>query len=175
VLSLAGCGSGQRQDADAKGGSWKVIVEQWKFPKRQYLGTPTDFVLTVRNVDTEAIPQLIVTIAGLRTRVVQPSGASQIRPVWLTSDVDYAQFTAYNSALASSFNLGPLDAGAVKTYKVNLTPLRRGSHLVGYELAGDLYGKAKIYNSEDDSPAIATRRIAIDPTPQFDDKFFDDN
>jgi hypothetical protein len=174
VFSIAGCGASQRQDADAKSGTWKVIVEEWKFPKTQYLGTPTSFEIRVRNVDSEAIPQLILTIAGLKTRVSQPGAASQVRPVWLTSEVNYAQSTPYNSPLASSFDLGPLDAGDVATYKVKLTPLRRGSHRVGYSLAGDLFGKAKIVNNEDDSPAAEMRTIAIDPTPQFDEKFFDE-
>jgi hypothetical protein len=174
LLSLAGCGPNQRQDADAKSGTWKVIVEEWKFPKTQYLGTPTSFELRVRNTDSEAIPQLILTIAGLKTRVYQPGAASEVRPIWLTSEVNYAQSTAYNSPLATSFDLGPLEAGDVTTYTVKLTPLRRGSHEVGYSLAGDLFGNAKIVNNEDDSPAADARTIAIDATPQFDDKFFDE-
>lgn len=173
AIPLAGCGGGEPQDANAPSGSWSVVVEEWKFPKRQFLGTPTDFVLKVRNTDTTAIPQLIVTVEGLRMRVKQVGAASEIRPIWLTSEVDYAQTTPYNSALASSFNLGPLEAGAVKTYRLDLTPLRRGTHEVGYKLAGDLFGKAEIVNG-DDEPAADTRTVAIDPTPQFDDKFFDD-
>jgi hypothetical protein len=173
AIPLAGCGSGERQDANAPNGSWSVVVEEWKFPKRQFLGTPTDFVLKIRNTDTTAIPQLIVTVEGLRMRVKQVGAASEIRPIWLTSEVNYAQTTPYNSALASSFNLGTLPAGAVKTYTLDLTPLRRGTHEVGYKLAGDLFGKAEIFDGND-QPAADTRTVAIDPTPQFDDKFFDD-
>jgi hypothetical protein len=174
ALATSGCGAGKRQDADAKSGTWKVVIEQWKFPKTQYLGTPTSFTLKVRNVDTAAIPQLILTIDGLKTRVKQTGAASQIRPIWLISEDNYAQFTSYNSALATSYNLGQLDAGDVKTYTVKLTPLRRGSHKVSYELAGDLYGKAKVVDNATDEPAADSRTIAIDPTPQFDDSFFKD-
>lgn len=173
AIPFAGCGSSERQDANAPSGSWSVVVEEWKFPKRQFLGTPTDFVLKIRNTDTTAIPQLIVTVEGLRMRVKQVGAASEIRPIWLTSEVDYAQTTPYNSALASSFNLGTLAAGAVKTYTIDLTPLRRGTHEVGYKLAGDLFGKAKIYDGND-APAEDVRTVAIDATPQFDDEFFND-
>jgi hypothetical protein len=174
AIPLAGCGGGKEQSADAPSGTWTVLVEEWKFPKRQYLGTPTDFVLRIRNTDTREIPQLIVTIDGLRTRVEQVGAASEVRPIWLPQDVDYANVTPYNSTLASSFNMGPLAAGDVKTYKVTLSPLRRGDHKVGYSLAPDLFGDNKIVDS-DDQPAKDTRTVAIDPTPQFDDKFFEDN
>lgn len=173
AIPFAGCGSGEAQDANATNGSWSVEVEEWKFPKRQFLGTPTDFVLKIRNTDTTAIPQLILTIEGLRMRVKQVGAASEIRPIWLTSEVNYAQTTPYNSALSSSFNLGTLAAGATKTYKLDLTPLRRGSHEVGYKLAGDLFGKAEIFDAND-APATDTRTVAIDPTPQFDEEFFND-
>jgi hypothetical protein len=56
---------------------------------------------------------------------------------------------------------------------VNLTPLRRGNHKVSYSLAGDLFGKAEITDNNGEA-AIDSRTIAIDPTPQFDDKFFDE-
>ncbi|MBJ7355470.1 MAG: hypothetical protein JHC98_11660 [Thermoleophilaceae bacterium] len=174
AIPLAGCGSGEPQNANAPSGTWSVLVEEWKFPKRQYLGTPTDFVLKIRNTDTRDIPQLIVTIEGLRMQVKQVGAASEIRPIWLTQDVDYANVTPYNSALASSFNMGPLAAGDVQTYKVALTPLRRGNHEVGYKLAADLFGDAKIVDP-DDAPAEDTRTVAIDPTPQFDKSFFDEN
>lgn len=173
-IPLAGCGGGERQDANAPSGTWSVLVEEWKFPKRQFLGTPTDFVLKIRNTDTRDIPDLIVTIDGLRMKVDQVGAASEVRPIWLTKDVDYSNVTPYNSQLASSYDLGPLAAGDVKTYSVNLTPLRRGNHEVSYSLAGDLFGKAKI-TDENDEPAADSRTIAIDPTPQFDDSFFDDN
>jgi hypothetical protein len=174
AIPLAGCGSGERQDADTQGGTWSVLVEDWKFPKRQYLGTPTDFTLKVRNTDTRDIPELIVTIDGLRTEVKQVGAASETRPIWLTRDVNYANVTPYNSQLASSYNLGPLPAGEVKSYTVNLPPLRRGNHEVSYTLAGDLFGKAKI-EDDDGNAATASRTVAIDPTPQFDDSFFEDN
>jgi hypothetical protein len=174
AIPLAGCGSSQRQDANAPSGTWSVIVEEWKFPKRQYLGTPTDFTMRIRNTDTRDVPQLIVTIDGLRTVVKQVGAASEVRPIWLTQDVNYANVTPYNSAVATSYNLGPLAAGDVKTYTVKLTPLRRGDHKVSYTLAGDLYGKAKLVDENND-PATDSRTVAIDPTPQFDKSFFEDN
>lgn len=174
AFALAGCGGGKAQDAGAPSGTWKVTVLQWKFAKRQPLGKPQAFTLKVRNDDTRAIPELIVTIDGLRTFVDQPGAASEVRPIWLTQDVDYANATPYNSPLAQTFNLGQLNPGDVSTYTVKLTPLRRGSHKVSYSLAPALFGDNKIVNADDDSPATDSRVIAIDPTPEFDEQLFKD-
>jgi hypothetical protein len=176
AVLVAGCGGGgQRQDAGAPSGTWRVAVEQWKFPKRQYLGTPTQFKLSIRNTDRREIPQLIVTIGGLSTRVVQPNAASTIRPVWLPpKEPNYANVTPYNSPLARSYNLGPVAPGELKSFSVELTPLRRGSHTVTYKLSPDLFGDNRAVNSADGGPASDSRVIAIDPTPQFDKSFFAD-
>jgi hypothetical protein len=173
ALALTGCG-GTPQDKDAPTGTWQASVTEWKFPKEQALGTPVEFVLKIRNDDTRTIPQLVVTIRGLKTRVQQPDAGSKIRPIWLPDEVNYADVTPYNAALASTYNLGSLAAGAIKTYRLPLTPLRRGEHEVGYTLAAGLYGGAKI-ESEDGDPVAASRIVAIDPTPQFDQKFFDED
>lgn len=173
AMMLAGCG-GSRQDADAPSGKWEVSVLEWKFAKKQPLGTPQNFELKVRNEDSRAIPELILTISGLKTVVYQPGAASDVRPIWLPKDVDYGVVTPYNSPLQMSFNLGPLDPGAIETYTLNLTPLRRGSHEVGYRLSPSLFGDGTIVNADDGSEAAATRTVAIDPTPVFDEKTFKD-
>lgn len=170
---LAGCGSGTRQDEDAATGEWTVKVLRWNFPKRQPLGRPQNFGLLVRNTDTRDIPQLVVTIAGLKEFVRQPGAATNTRPVWIPNDVRYDDVTPNNSALAMSFNLGPLAAGKIRRYSLKLTPLRRGKHRVGYTLSGNLTGGAKLV-TEDGAPAASSRVVAIDPTPDFDESIFKD-
>lgn len=174
VAVLAGCGGDSRQDADAPSGEWNVTVTDWNFPETQPLGRPVDFQLKVRNDDQRDIPQLIVTIAGLKQFVEQRNAATITRPVWIVNDVNYANVTPYNSALATSYNLGPLAAGYTKEYSIGLTPLRRGEHRVGYSLSGDLFGNAKLVRSEDGGIAGETRVIRIDPTPDFDESIFED-
>lgn len=174
ALVLSGCGGGKRQDANAPSGNWKVTVLDWKFAVHQPLGTPQPFVIQVRNDDTRTIPNLVVTIGGLKTIVYQPGAASTVRPIWLTQDVDYANSTPYNSQLSQSFNMGPLDPGDVQTYSVMLTPLRRGEHEVSYTLHPDLFGSGQVVNESDGMSASETRTVAIDPTPVFDEKLFED-
>lgn len=172
VLALTGCGGDERQDVDAPTGTWTVEVINWKFPERQPLGRPVNFVLTVRNDDQRDIPSLILTIAGMKQFVEQGNAATTTRPVWIPNEINYADVTPYNSALAQSFDLGPLPAGDFKRYVLPLTPLRRGEHRIGYSLNAGLYGDARIVNA-DETPAADTRIIAIDPTPDFDRSVFD--
>lgn len=174
MLVASGCGGGASQNSGAPEGTWKVTVVDWKFAKLQPLGTPEEFVIQVRNDDTRQIPSLILTVSGLKTVVYQPNAASDVRPIWLLKEADYAHFTPYNSPTSTSFNLGPLDAGDTATYAVTLTPLRRGSHEVGYRLAPALFGDNSIVNAADGSKAEATRTVVIDPTPVMDQSIFKD-
>lgn len=174
ALVLAGCGGDDRQDANAPSGDWNVTVVEWEFAKDQPLGTPQNFILKVRNEDDRTIPNLIATISGMRTKVYQPGAASEVRPIWLNRDVDYSQFTAYNSALDISFNLGTLKKGETGSFVVNLTPLRVGEHEVGYRLAPDLFGTGRIIDTATGEQAADNRMVTINPTPVFDETTFDD-
>lgn len=173
ALALSGCGQ-EAQNADAPTGTWQASVLEWKFPKEQPLGTPVDFVLKIRNDDERTIPEVVLTISGLRTEIEQAGAASKVRPIWLPNDVNYADVTPYNAALASTYNLGSLASGDTKTYKLGLTPLRRGEHQVGYTLAAGLYGGARLVGA-DDQTLGDNRIVAIDPTPEFDKSFFEKN
>lgn len=172
-LALAGCG-GKTQATNAPSGTWKATVLDWKFPKVQPLGTPQIFTIQIRNDDTRAIPDLVVTVSGLRMYVDQPGAASEVRPIWLTKDVDFGGITPYNSALEQSFSLGEVKPGDVATYAVNLTPARRGAHEVGYRLAPALVGNNQIVNADDGTASAQTRRVLIDPAPVIDRSIFKD-
>lgn len=174
ALFVAGCGGDGRQDADAPSGDWNVTVVEWTFAKNQPLGTPQNFILKVRNDDDREIPNLIATISGMRTKVYQPGAASDVRPIWITRDADYSQFTAYNSALDTSYNLGSLKTGETGSFVVNLTPLRVGAHEVSYRLSPDLFGNGKIIDSATGEQAKDFRTVTIDPAPVFDETTFDD-
>ncbi|MGH2906881.1 MAG: hypothetical protein ACRDKI_08965 [Solirubrobacterales bacterium] len=171
ALAVGGCG-GKRGDAGSSHQTYKVRVVNWKFAERQPLGKPQRFVLTVRNVDSKDIPQLVITIRGLSMFVKQEGAAVKTRPVWIPNDVNYANVTPNSTATGQTFSLGTLAAGAFHRYVLPLTPIRRGDHAINYSLAGNLYGTARV-QLEDGNPASDTRQIVIDPTPQFDESVFD--
>lgn len=174
TLVLSGCGSEAPQDKNAPSGTWRVTVLDWHFPRIQPLGTPQSFTVRVRNDDTRTIPQLTITISGLQTRVYQPGAAGDVRPVWLTDEVDFGGFSTYNSPLQQTFTVGAVEPGDVATYNVNLTPSRRGAHVVGYRLSPAPLGDNKIVNASDGAEAAETREVVIDPDPVFDRRMFKD-
>ncbi|MBK5229934.1 MAG: hypothetical protein JJE27_02065 [Thermoleophilia bacterium] len=169
-LLIGGCG-GEAQDATHSTGTWKVSVEQWRFPKRQPLGTPVDMKLVIRNVDSRDLPHLAITIGGLAEPVAQQNAASRARPIWIINAVRGGDQTAYNSLTKRTFRLGPIAAGAVRTFTLPLTPLRRGEHVVSYSITADIYGAGKA-ETADGEPADGKRTIAIDPTPNIDRSAF---
>jgi hypothetical protein len=173
ALALSACGGGENQAKDAPSGTFKATIVDWKFAEHQPLGTPQDFSVKIRNDDSRAIPQLVLTVSGLRMTVHQPGAASDVRPIWLPKVDQFATVTPYNSPLAVSYNLGKLEPGATRTYTFNLTPLRRGSHEVGIRIAPALVGSSKIVNASDGKPAEETRTVVIDPTPVMDETTFD--
>ena len=103
-------------------------------------------------------------------QVKQVGAASEVRPIWLTSDVNYADVTPYNSALASSFNLGPLAPARPRPTPSRSRRCAAAATKSATRWPADLFGDAKIVNGDDNTPAADTRTVAIDPTPQFDDE-----
>lgn len=173
VLALAGCGdSGERQNANSPTGTWKVAIEEWKFPTRQPLGRPATMKIVVRNIDTRDIPAVVFTVGGLRTPVQQKGSATRTRPIWIVNETRQGDQTPYNSLTKSSFTTGPLQTGETRTFELPLTPLRRGEHVVSYSLAASLSNGAKL-ETVDGDPAAGSRTVAIDPTPDFDESAFD--
>lgn len=173
TFAIAGCGSGgERQDANAQTGTWKVAVEQWEFPAVQPLGRPVTMKLVIRNIDTRDIPTVVVSIGGLREPVQQQGSATRTRPIWIVNEVREGDQTPYNSLTKTSYDTGALEPGEVRTFELPLTPLRRGEHVVSYTLAAGLFGGAKL-ETVDGDPAAGSRTVAIDPNPDFDESAFD--
>ncbi|MFY9488005.1 MAG: hypothetical protein WAP35_04820 [Solirubrobacterales bacterium] len=167
-----GCGDSNVQNRDAETGTWTVAVTDWDFPKRQHLGTPVEMKITVRNDDAKDIDNLAVTITGLRKYVEQEGQATRTRPVWLRDEDSRGDQTPYSAALADTFDAGPLTAGESKTFKLKVTPLRRGKHAVSYSLSTNVFGGGKAVFA-DGEPASERRTVVIDPTPNFDESAFD--
>src|SRR3954451_724633 len=62
TVLVAGCGSGPRQDADEPSGSYKLEVAAAKFPASQSIAQDSRMIVTVRNDDTKAAPNVAVTV-----------------------------------------------------------------------------------------------------------------
>lgn len=139
ALLVAGCGGGQRQDANEPSGTFNVEVVDASFPKRQHLSQQERMVIQVRNADTRTIPMLAVTVDSFSVREDRPDLADPNRPVWIVDSGPRGGTTAY----VSTWALGGLRPGQTRTFTWRVTPVRSGRHRVAYRVAAGLNGKAK--------------------------------
>ena len=168
ALALPACGSGSRQDANAPSGKFPVQVTAAKWPSFQRLAQHTHLVISVRNVGTKTIPNVAISICNTTCSYPAPPGqgtsvaafaqylnmpqlASHSRPVWIIDQppgpcgysCQNGGQGAYVSADANTWQSGALKPGATAVFNWALTSVAAGHFVVAYQVAGDLYGKAK--------------------------------
>jgi hypothetical protein len=170
-LALAGCGGGSDQAAGEPSGNFPLAVSAARFPTRQTLAQHSNMVITVRNAGSKPIPDVAVTItdAGYGTSaqpfaedINAPGLASPSRAVWI---VDQAPCPATATdkcapigpggvpqtggpggavtAYANTWAMGRLASGHSATFKWGVTAVKAGVHVIHYEIAAGLNGKAK--------------------------------
>lgn len=151
TVLVAGCGSGPRQDADEPSGSYKLEVAAAKFPASQSIAQDSRMIVTVRNDDTKAAPNVAVTVetdpskAGQGTvafgqRVDDSRLSDNARPVWIVNEGP----SGGDSAATNTWALGRLGAGETKTFTWKVTAVEAGSYTLRYRISPGLAGKAKL-------------------------------
>jgi hypothetical protein len=151
TVLVAGCGGGPRQDANEPEGSYKLQVAAAKFPASQSIAEPARMIVTVRNDDTKAAPNVAVTVetdpskAGQGTvafgqRVDDSRLSDNERPVWIVDEGP----PGGDSAATNTWALGRLGAGETKTFTWKVTAVQPGSYTLRYRISPGLAGKAKL-------------------------------
>ncbi len=146
---LAGCGGGERQDADEPRGTWRVAVVEASFPQRQQLAQRERMTIRVRNEDDRTIPNLAVTVDGFTARDAQAGLADPARPVWIVDAPPAGGTTAYRETWA----LGPVPPGGEREFTWRVTPVASGERQVRFRIAAGLDGKAVARTQGGDVPA----------------------
>jgi hypothetical protein len=143
----AGCGGGQRQDANEPSATFKVDVVKASFSPQQRLSDDAVMRIVVRNADRRTIPDVAVTVtseddakggAGFTTRSSAPGLADPTRQLWIVDKGPRGGDTAY----VSTWALGPLPAGRTRTFEWHVTPVVAGTHTLRWHVAAGLNGKA---------------------------------
>lgn len=71
ALALAGCGDGERQDANETAGTSTVAVTEASFPAEQRLAKQSQMRIAVKNTGGEALRDVAVTIDSFSRRAEQ--------------------------------------------------------------------------------------------------------
>lgn len=149
VLAIAGCGGGERQDADEPAGTFTVEVVDADFPLKQSLAKQAEMVIKVRNAGQEAVPNVAVTVDSFTRRSEQAGLADPNRPLWIVDSAPRGGVTAY----VNTWALGRLAPGETKKFRWRVTPVKPGTHTIEYRVAAGLDGKAKAASAGGAEPA----------------------
>lgn len=174
----AGCGSSAPQDAHEPRGRFTVHVAQASFPSHQAVARPVQLVVAVRNTGLRTLPNVTVAVTSFDYLSDYPRLSSRKRPVWVVDQgpgrvpyprVETVEVDPPGAGTTSNYNvwaLGPLPAGATRTFVWRVTPVKPGLHRVFYRVYGDLNGRAQAQLANGRSPAGSfTVYVAGKPPP----------
>lgn len=182
ALVLAACGGGTSEYVNEPSKKFTVEVPTATFPPAQTLSQHSHLVIAVRNAGSTTIPDVAVTICNVTCSYPAPAGegtsaapfaianqtpyeANRSRQVWI---VDRSPGTcntgcgtgpegggSQGGAVTSDANtwaLGALKPGATKTFDWKVTAVSAGSHVVAWQVAAGLAGKAKAVLADGSTP-----------------------
>ena len=165
---LSACGGGQSQDANEPSGNFPVRAVA-TFPSSQRLAQRTRMVVVVHNTGSKTIPNVAVTICNVTcaypakagtgssagafaANISQEGVANPSRPIWIV-DVPPDPCTAPTcsqggsggavTAYSNTWTLGALAPGKTARFVWHVTAVQPGVHVVAWEVAAGLNGKAK--------------------------------
>ena len=176
-VGVAGCGGGERQDANEPEGDYRVEVVEASFPKKQKLAKTSQLEIVVRNEDSKEIPNVAVTLKGLDQREDDPDLADQRRPVFALNgkfkefgDIEDAQAQTPNGienpTYVDTWSLGPLGPGESKSFKWNVTAVQAVPYRLEYTVAAGLDGKARAVDESGNIPQGVFSGTVSDDPPQ---------
>ena len=177
ALALSACGGGGDQAASEPSGNYTVTVSTARFPASQKLAQHTHLVISVHNAGHKTIPDVAVTICNVTCRYPAPKGqgsssqafaasidqsylANPSRPLWIVDRAPGAcRYSCQNggqgaavTAYANTWALGRLGPGRTARFDWAVTAVKAGRHVVAWQVAAGLNGKAKAVLSNGSAP-----------------------
>lgn len=155
ALVASGCGGGAEQDAGEHARTYQLKLSAVSFQQHQSISKPAVLKISVHNPDSRTVPNVAVTIDSFSYVEKYPELAADKRPIWVVEQGPGkppqvpVQSEAVSppgggqTAYVNTWALGPLAAGATRTFVWKVVPVKAGQHELHYELAAGLAGKAK--------------------------------
>jgi hypothetical protein len=189
ALAISGCGGGSNQAASEPSGNFAVHVSNASFPSAQRLSQHTHLVISVRNSGKKAIPDVAVTLCNVTCAYPAPKGegssseafaadisqtglANPSRPVWVIDRPPGAcSYSCQNggqgaavTAYSNTWALGRLAPGKTARFDWAVTAVQAGRHVIAWQVAAGLNGKAKAVLSNGSAPH-GTFAVKVDTAP----------
>lgn len=175
--AVAGCGGGERQDADEPEGEFPVEVVDASFPSGQKLAKSSRLEITLRNAGRSTIPNIAVTVDGFDYRKTDETVADPKRPVFVINGVsrDIGGFPeakeaapmGCDTAYVNTWACGPLRPGRQKTFRWSVTAVKAGPYEIAWRAAAGLDGKARAVSAGDgEAPRGSFSGSISDEPPQ---------
>ena len=195
ALGLAGCGGSSTQASHEPAGKFPVEVSTATFPARQTIAQHADMVIVVRNAGSRPIPDIAVTITDASdgtaalpfaetahsSSLTDPSGAVWIvdqapcpasatdacAPVGPGSQRQTGGPGGAVTAYTNTWAMGTLASGRSATFKWGVTAVQPGVHVIHYQVAAGLNGKARAVPAGG-QPVSGTFTVRISAKPRQD-------
>jgi hypothetical protein len=177
ALALSACGGSQTQAASEPSANFTVAVSTAHFPASQRLAEHARLVISVRNAGHTTIPDVAVTICNVTCAYPAPKGegsssqafaadisqtnlANPSRPLWVIDHGPGAcNYSCQNggqgaavTAYSNTWALGRLAPGKTARFEWAVTAVQPGKHVVAWQVAAGLNGKAKAVLSNGSQP-----------------------
>ncbi len=149
-------------------GTYTVDIPSASFPALQRLNSNSEMRVAVRNTGDRTIPNVAMSVStnnegtsapAFAKRDPQRGLASPYQPVWV---VDVGPING-DTALANTATLGPLEAGATKTFIWRVHPVRTGDFTLQWKVAAATLGGEVQFASG--KPAKGEFAVTIDGQP----------
>lgn len=172
---LAGCGGGERQDANEPEKTFTVATKA-SFPTEQSIVKPEVMTVHVRNDSDATMPNVAVTVDSFDYSSDYPDLADNKRPIWVIEQgpgpvADPPVQTESVSppgggqtAYVNTWALGALPPGHTRTFQWHVTPVKAGTYTVHYTVAAGLAGRSKARLADGSVPR-GSFTVSIAPRP----------
>jgi hypothetical protein len=176
ALVAGGCGGGTEQNHGEPKQSYDMRISAATFPANQTMARPTQLSVRVSNESASTVPNVAVSVDSFSYVEKYPELAANKRPIWVVEEGPGtpAELPVQSQAVSppgggqtayvNTWALGPLKAGASRTFTWKVVPVKAGSYTVHLAVAAGLAGNARAtLKAKGAATRSLTAKIAPEP------------
>ncbi|HUA75397.1 MAG TPA: hypothetical protein VL988_11615 [Solirubrobacteraceae bacterium] len=178
ALVASGCGGGSEQNHGEAKRTYEMQISAAKFPTKQAVARPAQLTLQVHNESSHTVPNVAITVDSFSYVEKYPELAANKRPVWVVEEgpgtpaklpvqsQSVSPPGGGQTAYVNTWALGPLKAGASRTFTWKVVPVKSGSYTVHLRVGAGLAGNAKaVLAGGGEGPVTRSLTATIAPKP----------